>query len=102
MYLQQRIGKRVSFLPATGNPHAFYCVLFKKTEQCKHRGRGEAGKYFGPKKEKKTHKKNAITIKLSSKLPYVSHIEEVPLNVAATKVELLHTNMILHNNLQFS
>ena len=53
-------------------------------------------------RKKKTHKKNAITIKLSSKLPYVSHIEEVPLNVAATKVELLHTNMILHNNLQFS
>ena len=53
-------------------------------------------------RKKKTHKKNAITIKLSSKLPYVSQIEEVPLNVVATKVELLHTNMILHNNLQFS
>lgn len=95
---------RVPILPAIGNPHPYvYCVLCKKAEQCKHWGRGEAGKYYGPKKEKNTHKKNVITIKLSSKLPYASHTEEALSNAAATtKAELLHTNMIVLHNVQFA
>lgn len=54
-------------------------------------------------RKKKTHKKNVITIKLSSKLPYVSHTEEALSNAAAaTKAELLHTNMIVLHNVQFA
>ena len=54
-------------------------------------------------KKKNTHKKNVITIKLSSKLPYVSHTEDALSNAAAaTKAELLHTNMTVLHNVQFA
>lgn len=95
--------KEFPILPANGNRHAFYCVPCKKVIQCEHQGKGDVERHCDPKKEKTAHNKNVSAIKLSSKLPFVSEISlSSQLDTAATKAELLHTNMIVHHNLPFA
>ena len=83
-------------MPADGNPHAFYCVLCKKYISCKHQGLADV----------KAHCVGCVhlsiekIVKSNRKLDtmMISSSSSTSLKEQVIRVELLHTNFVVHHN----